>query len=253
MKDRLNNGVLIGTMLSEVANPNMLRVFRAAGFAFVIVDCEHGYFSLPQVAGLAAVANGMSFPLIVRIPGVERECILKYLDSGVDGILIPMMDTAETMRSAVAFAKYQPLGKRGISVTRAHSEYTPGPLAGYLERSNRRTMVFAQIETAEGVANAGEIAGVDGLDGLFIGPNDLAADLGSLGRFDTDEVVMAMNRVIAACRAAGKPTGCISSDTGFLRRCMDMGMTLVSCNSEVGMVLKAGKGIVGDLTLDSPR
>lgn len=253
MKDRLNTGALTGTMLSEVANPNLLRVFRAAGFSYVIVDCEHGYFSLPQVAALAAVANGMSFPIIVRIPGVERECILKYLDAGVDGILVPMMDSAATMRRVVDFAKYQPLGKRGISVTRAHSEYDPGPLAGYLERANRRTMVFAQIETAEGVANAEAIAAVDGLDGLFIGPNDLAADLGSLGRFDTEDVVRAMKSVVAACRSAGKPAGCISSDTGFLRKCREMGMTLFSCNSEVGMMLKAGKGIVAELALDSSR
>lgn len=247
MKESLGKKVLVGAMLSEVATPNIPRIFRAAGFDYVIADCEHGYFDYAQIAALAGVCNGFDFPFLVRVPGVERECIQKYLDIGADGLLVPMMDTAATMRKVVELAKYQPLGKRGISVTRAHSEYAPGKLGDYLERANRRTMVFAQIETAEGVANAAEIAAVEGLDGLFIGPNDLASDLGSLGKFDTPEVLEAIRKVIAACAAAGKPSGCLASDPAFLKRCVEMGMTLLNCNSEVGMIFKAAKQIVGEL------
>ncbi len=232
---------VMGAFLSEVPLPNLLRVMKAGGLDYVIVDCEHGYFDYAQ---LAAVANGIGLPLIVRIPGISREPIQKYLDAGADGLLAPMVETAQQARRLVQLAKYLPLGARGISTMRPHSEYNPGRLADYLEKANRHTLLLVQIETALGVANAQEIAAVEGLDALLVGPNDLAANLQTPGNFGTPQMQAALKTVAEAALAAQKPSGIISSNMGFLADCRRLGMSIFSCNSEVGLLHQAVKSMM---------
>lgn len=216
----------------------MLRLMQASGLDYVIVDCEHGYFDYSQVAALAAVGNGIHFPVIVRIPSISRDHIQKYLDAGVDGILVPMLETEEQARQLVSYGKYAPEGKRGISTMRPHSNYNPGKLTEYTAAANGRTMFFAQIETKKGVENIREIAGVPGLDGVFVGPNDLACDLGEMGNFDTPEMEFCIDQVISAAVEAGIPSGIITSKTDFIKSCRDKGMTMFSCDSELGLLKK---------------
>ena len=237
---------VLGAFLSEVAAPNLLRVMKVGGIDFVIVDCEHGSFDFSQVAALAAVANGIKLPIIVRIPSATREHIQKYLDAGADGLLLPMTGTPEQARELVCHGKYMPLGKRGISISRPHSEYNPGKLTDYLAKANDRVMLYVQIETAEGVENAAAIAAVEGIDGLLLGPNDLAADYGHPGDFDTPQVQSALRSVVEASASAGKPCGIISSKMDFLEECRNLGMRIFSCNSEVGLLYSGVRGMVKD-------
>lgn len=239
MKQIIREGKeVLGAFLSEIAAPNLLRLMQASGLDYVIVDCEHGYFDYSQVAALAAVGNGIHFPVIVRIPQVSREVIQKYLDAGADGLLVPMLETKEQAEELVRFGKYAPEGKRGISTMRPHSNYNPGSLATYTDAANRRIMLFAQIETRKGVADAEEIAQVKGLDGIFVGPNDLSCDLGTMGDFSTPEMKACLKRVAEAAGKAGLPSGVISSKTEFIRECRSMGMTMFSCDSELGLLKK---------------
>lgn len=239
MKERIHQGeMVLGAFLSEIAAPNLTRLMQAAGLDFVIVDCEHGYFDYSQVAAIAAVGSGVGFPVIVRVPQITRECVQKYLDAGVDGLLVPMLETPEQARQLVRFGKYAPEGARGISTMRPHSNYNPGKLTEYTVKANRRTMFFAQIETHTGVANAAEIAAVPGLDGMFVGPNDLACDLGCTGQFDTPEMEAAITQVIGAGKQSGKPIGIIASNPAFLRHWQQKGMTMFSCDSELGLLKK---------------
>ncbi len=239
-------GPVLGAFLSEIAAPNLLRVYKAAGLDFVIVDCEHGYFDDSQVAALAAVANGIGLPILVRIPHVSRDRIQKPLDAGVDGILIPMVGDAQTAQAAAALAKYPPQGQRGISTFRPHSQYAKIVLADYLREADRRTMVFAQIETRQGLARADAIAAVDGLDGLFVGPNDLAADMGAPGMLNSEAMQAAYRAVTSAAAAHGKPAGIITSDETLIRDCRQAGMRLFSCNSETGLLSKQVARTVGN-------
>ncbi|WP_251445722.1 HpcH/HpaI aldolase family protein [Vermiculatibacterium agrestimuris] len=247
-KERIqNNEMVLGAFLSEIPAPNLTRLMQAAGLDYVVVDCEHGYFDYSQVAALAAVAGGVGFPLIVRAPHISRECIQKYLDAGVDGILIPMLNTPQQAEELVRFGKYAPQGERGISTMRPHSNYNPGKLSEYTQKANGRTMFFAQIETVQSVENAQRIAAVDGIDGLFVGPNDLACALGCTGNFDTPEMEAALAKVVAAGKAAGKPTGVIASNPAFLRHWQAQGMTLFSCDSELGLLKKGIQAMIKDV------
>lgn len=236
----------IGMFLSEIAAPNLMRLYRSCGLDFVIIDCEHGYFSHAQVAALAAVANGVGLTAIVRVPCISREHIQKVFDLGADGILVPMTGTAEQIAQAVEYTKYYPLGKRGASTMRPHSEYNPGKLAEYMEKANGRTMVFAQIETDEGVRNARDIAAVPGVSGLFVGPNDLSIDYGRPGESSTPEMEHAYRAVVEAGKAVGKPTGIITGNMPLIRHCEALGMQLFSCNSEVGLLAKQIKSMIAD-------
>ncbi len=247
LKEKIIEGkTVLGTMLSEIATPNIARILSAGGFEYIIIDCEHGYFDYSQTAAVVGISNGIGLPVIVRIPKIDRECITKYMDMGADGLLVPMTGTAQDIRRVVEYAKYAPLGKRGISTTRAHTNYNPPPLLEYTRQANDRTILFAQIETREGIQNIDEIAAVEGVDAVIIGPNDLAADLGTPGNFSTPEMSGAIQKVIDAGRRAGKPSGIIASGIPFLQQCREKGMTLFSCNSEVGMIMMGAKSIINN-------
>ncbi len=241
----------MGAFLSEIAAPNLMRVYKASGLDYVIIDCEHGYFGHPEVAALCAVANGIGLTAIVRVPCVSREHIQKIMDLGADGILVPMTGTAAQICQAVEYALYSPEGKRGASTMRPHSEYNPGKLVDYMKKANERVMVFAQIETDEGVKNAAKIAAVSGVSGLIVGPNDLSIDYGTPGASDTPEMENAYRAVIAAAQAQGKPTGIITGNMKLIHHCEELGMQIFSCNSEVGLLSKQIKAMVKEFN-DKP-
>jgi 2-keto-3-deoxy-L-rhamnonate aldolase RhmA len=166
------------------------------------------------------------------------------MDMGADGLLVPMTGTKEDIETVVRYAKYMPVGMRGVSTQRAHTEYNPPALSEYFASANDRTVIFAQIETCEGVANIEEILSTEGVDGALIGPNDMACDCGTPGDFHTEKMQSNIDRVIEAARRAGKPSGIISGNIPFLKECEQKGMTVFSCNSEVGMIIKGAKQIV---------
>jgi 2-dehydro-3-deoxyglucarate aldolase/4-hydroxy-2-oxoheptanedioate aldolase len=245
LKEKMEHGdFVLGTMLSEVATPNIARVLSACGFEFIIIDCEHGYFDHSQTAAILAVANGAGLSTIVRMPQASRELITKYLDMGANGLLLPMTSTSEQIKEVVRYAKYSPMGERGISTQRAHTNYNPPPLQEYMAEANRRTILFAQIETREGIANIDAILSVEGVDGALIGPNDLACDYGAPGILDNPAMAAGIDIVIAAAKRAGRSCGIISGKVPLLQKWREKGMTILSCNSEVGMIMEAGKRIV---------
>lgn len=242
LKQRIKQGeTVVGTMLSEISTANVVRVMKTAGFEFIIVDCEHGYFDFSQLANIISVACGFDMPIIVRIPTIERGFITKVLDMGGLGILVPMVSTVEDARKVVELAKYPPLGLRGVSTTRAHTNYNPPPLEEYIKIANERTIVFTQIETREGVSNAEGIAAVDGVDGLIVGPNDLATNQGWAGHLETPQMDASVRKVITAAKNCGKASGIIDSHVDFLKKWQAQGMNVFSCSSEIGMMMKMAK------------
>ena len=228
--------VVLGTMLSEFPTPNIIRVLQAGGVDFVIVDAEHGPFDFSQLAGLVAVANLIDLPILIRIPEIRREWISKVLDMGADGLLVPMVSTREDAEKIVEYAKYTPLGNRGVSPTRAHTTYRPGKLSDYFQTANDRTVILTQIETPTGVENAKDIISVEGIDALMVGPSDLSTSYGAAGDCTVPIVVEAIQKVLTAAKEAGKTSGFIHSKPEVLRSWQEQGMTIFSCGSELNMI-----------------
>ena len=231
----------LGVMLSEFANPNIVRVLAKGGYEFIIIDDEHGYFDLSQVAAIVALAESRGIPIMVRIPGVTRDYITKILDMGAEGILVPMVNTPEQAKEIVRYAKYAPLGKRGVSTTRAHTDYDPPALEEYFREANKRTLIAVQFETQEAISNLEEIASVEGIDALFIGPNDLACDMGIPGKVADPKILDAVAKVTEYGNRLGKPTGIITSNTKLIEGCIERGVQFFSYGSELDLLKAAAK------------
>ena len=190
-------------------------------------------------------ASLVSLPLIVRLPDNSRAVITKLADMGVGGFLLPMTNTKEDAEKLVRYAKYAPIGERGVSTTRAHTHYNPPPLLEYMEAANRRVKVYAQIETVEGVENVADILSLEGVDGVFIGPNDLSVSLGCIGK--KEPVYECFEAVAKAAEAAGKPWGVITADKDLIACARRLSVDMISCGSELNMLINGCKKIKNEI------
>jgi len=248
LRELLRSGDMIcGTMVSEVAVPNLAYMLKECGFQFIIIDCEHGSFDYSQVSALLTGARGSMLPAIIRLPDNTRANIIKYLDMGAQGLLLPMTNSLDDIIPVAQMARYPPAGLRGISTTRAHNGYNSSNFSDYIRRANAEVMVFAQLETSDGIADADRILALEGVDGIFIGPNDLSMDLGVFGKLDAPELDAAIRNVASICTVKKKVWGVITSNLPLIRSCREKGMEIVSCGSETGMIIQCGRQLVQNL------
>jgi len=231
---------LIGCWCS-LANPITTEVLGVAGFDWILLDGEHSpndvITFIPQ---LMALKDSVSAP-VVRPSWNNPVELKRLLDGGFYNFLIPFVESADEARRAVAATRYPPQGFRGVSVAQRSNRY--GTVAGYFEGVNEQICVMVQIESAKGVAAAADIAAVDGVDGLFVGPSDLAAGLGHLGNANHPEVQDAMAKIFAAAKAAGKPVGILAGVEADARRYIAQGASFVAVGSDLGVFRSATQAL----------
>ena len=178
------------------------------GLDYVIIDNEHGPVGLETAARLIESAKGAGLCPFVRINAIERGQILKMLDAGAMGLIVPQVHTPDEVRELISYAKFRPLGNRGYCPSAdggwGCGEEYEGGMAGYMEEANEKTLVIPQCETAECLENIEEILSIDGVSGIFIGPYDLSIALGIPGSFDAPAHKAAVEKIKKACEAAGK-------------------------------------------------
>jgi 2-dehydro-3-deoxyglucarate aldolase/4-hydroxy-2-oxoheptanedioate aldolase len=194
---------LLGTIFS-LGSSDVAEIISLAGFDWVLIDMEHSTLSLDAVQS-ALQAAGEKIIKIVRVPGNDEIWIKRVLDTGCDGILVPMVKSAGEAELAVASARYPVTGNRSVGVTRAHGYGSD--FAGYVERANREIIVMIQVEHIEAVNNIDSILAVKGIDAVFIGPYDLSSSMGLMGQTDHPDVKAAIEIVKNKCRKAGLPWG----------------------------------------------
>jgi len=204
VKEKLSRGeAALGGNLNYYS-PALVEFLGALGFDWVFIDCEHGWMSESEVEHMVRAAEAFDLVPIVRVPTNSPPVILRFLDLGVMGIVVPHVDTREQAEAAIRAAKYYPMGERGSNYgTGRNNDYGVGmgDVREYYEASNRETMVIALIESAEGVRNVEGIVSVPGLDASWLGPADLAQSMGMPGQQAIDE---ALDRVVEATIRAGK-------------------------------------------------
>ena len=240
LKARLRNGEsIIGTMITTVDNPDIAKILKVCGFDFFIIDNEHGSYDYSAVARICSVARAIDFTTVIRIPEPRREVVLKYMEMGADGILLPNCESAETAKLLVEYSKYAPMGDRGVSLQRGHTGYiAPKSATEYMQKANEENIIMCQIESPKGVENVEAILNVEGVDACFIGPNDLSQSYGLMGQFDHPTIVGAMDKVVAAAKAKGKFSGVhFTGSPEMLKPWMAKGMTLNLWSNEVTMIL----------------
>lgn len=249
LKARLKQGErVLGTMITVFDNPEIAKILKVCGFDYFIVDCEHGGFNYGAVANILALARETGIAGLVRVPEPKREVILKFMEMGATGLLLPNTDTPEQARALVEHSKYLPLGKRGVSLMRPHTGFEKIESASqYMQDSNTDTLLMAQVESPLSVQNAEAILDVEGIDALFIGPNDLTQNMGIFGQFTHPEYIAALERIIESARKKGKFSGIHLMSSAGLKPWIEKGMSLNLCGSDVDLLMKASRAAIAEV------
>ncbi len=227
----------IGCWVS-MADPAAAEIAATAGFDWLVIDNEHAPNDLRStLAQLRAVAAYPAEP-VVRLVADETWMIKQVLDIGARTLLIPMVETAAQAGRIVSAMRYAPEGNRGMGYRGARaSRY--GAVSDYLDRYADDLCLLVQVETRAGLAALDDILGVDGVDGVFIGPSDLSADLGYPGRAGAPEVLEVIAGAIRRIRAAGKAPGVLATDPAWARVCLADGAQFVALGLDT-LVLAQG-------------
>ena len=243
LKKRLRNGEsILGTMITVFDSPEIAKILKVCGFDYFVIDCEHGPFDYSSVANILTVAREAGIPGIVRIPEVKREVVLKYMEMGAAGLLLPNTDTAEQAQLLVNYAKYSPVGNRGVSLLRSHTGFEPvGNAVEYMNRINEETVLMVQIESVEGVRNVAAMLDIEGIDAAFIGPSDLSQSMGIMGQLGHPDFIAALDSIIQAAKERGKYSGTHLMSIDALAPWIAKGMTLNLWSCDVLHMMTAAK------------
>jgi 4-hydroxy-2-oxoheptanedioate aldolase len=210
LRTRVTAGELaIGTFVGTAA-PIVAEVCAAAGFDYLLLDLEHGAGGEEQLRATIPAAASYGVPTVVRVESDARIRIGRVLDAGAAGIMLPRMDTVDDVRAAIRHLRYPPRGDRGVATYNRACRFGLDPDA--LFRADDEILGIVQIESARAVGNAAEIAAVDGVDVLFVGPRDLSHDLGVPGQVTAPEYREALGRVLRAAQKHGKACGMLVPD-----------------------------------------
>ncbi len=232
LKARLRSGERLLGVLLRLPNESLVELAGHSGFDVVVLDCEHGPVDGVALQHHVAAAESVGLEVLVRTGGADPGEVLRVLDLGVAGIVVPHVRDAGAARAAVAAAHYPPLGSRGFaSYTRA-GRYGVVPAAEHLRRTAERTVVVVMVEDADGVANAGGSLAVEGVDAVLVGPADLAVSLGVLDGPDDAEVRRATAHVHAEAGRRGRSVVVVVGSRPAAAAAFDDGAHLVVYNTQ---------------------
>ncbi len=246
--------VKVGHFVVEFATPGIGHMLRNAGCEFVFLDLEHSGFGFETVKAALRFFEAADVPVMLRVPSKETHHIARAMDMGAEGMIVPMLGTADEARTVLAAMKYAPEGTRGVALGIAHDAYRSAPVHEALAAANRRSVFIALIETEEGIENVEAIAAVDGVDCLWVGHFDLSVSMGIPGDFANPRFGAALLRIQAAARAHGKSLGrmvpspeaakeafmqgadfiCYSGDVWLFQQALSQGVAAIrlSCEGE---------------------
>ncbi|WP_020096683.1 aldolase/citrate lyase family protein [Microbacterium sp. 11MF] len=223
-------------------SPLVAEICAGAGLDWLLIDMEHSPNGLESVLAQLQAVAAAPVTAVVRVPFGDVVTIKQVLDIGAQNILVPMVDTAAQAAELVAAVRYPPHGRRGVGSALARSGRW-NRVEDYLADADRHVSLFVQVETVEGVRNAAEIAAVDGIDGVFVGPSDLAASMGLLGAQTHPDVVAAVLDAFAAVRASGKPVGVNAFDPDAAQRYLDEGASFVLVGADVTLLARGSEAL----------
>ena len=235
---------VIGTMLVEIRQPGVMTLLANAGFDFVLIDNEHGPFSIETIADLSRAARAAGITPIVRVPELSYAHVVQPLDAGAQGIMLPRVTSVEQVELCVSYMKYPPEGRRGAVLGRGHTGFRAGPLGETLAALNRESLLIIQIETAEAAQAVEALVAVRGVSAALIGPTDLSVALGVAGQMEHPTLVGAIERTMAACQARGVIPAIHTNDVAMTAAWARRGMRLVSINSEAGLLMAGARAAV---------
>lgn len=245
LRDRMRAGDLLAGTFQKTPTPDVFEVLSLSGLDFVCLDAEHAPFGRVQLDACLAVARAKAYPTLVRVPDGEPSTLLRALDAGATGVVIPHVFSAEKA-AAVALASRFGHGGRGYAGSTRWAGFATRSMGDVLAQSREETIVIAQIEEPEGVEAADAIAAIDGIDALFVGPADLAVCLGETS-IDAAPVRDAMRQVGEACARHGKTLVTFAASAASAGELRALGVTMFLIASEHGFMLQGARAAVAGL------
>jgi len=226
---------------SSIPSNYTVEVIAGAGFDWILLDTEHSPNDLESVFAQLQAAAGYPASAIVRVPWSDQVVLKRYLDAGVQTVLIPFVSTADEARMAVSYTRYPPNGVRGVGGTTRATRF--GRVRDYTKHVEKELCVLVQVETKQGLDEIEAICAVDGVDGVFIGPADLHASLGYTGETANPAVLPLIDDAIRRIRAAGKAPGVLTPVESLARRWLDCGALFVAVGADVGILARGAEAL----------
>jgi len=220
-------------------------LLAGSGFDWVVIDTEHSHTDVPDVLlALQAMAPFEATNVVVRPAWNDPVLIKRVLDFGAQNIIVPYVQTAAEAQATVDAVRYPPRGMRGVAGGTRASNY--GRDKSYTKTADAEICLIVQVETRASLSHLEAIAAVDGVDGVFIGPADLAASLGHPGELGHPEVKTAIEDAIRRLAAVGKPSGILTLDRAFARRCIEVGTTFTAVGTDTALLVAAADGLAAE-------
>lgn len=237
-RSRLRGGeLLLGTMVT-LRDAAVAEVLAEIGFDWLFIDGEHGPLETGDLLSVLRAVQPRT-ACVIRVPAVEEAAIKRVLDLGADGVIVPMVNTAEQAASVVRWSRYAPQGGRGVGLARAHGYGLR--FREYVASANDRVAVIVQAEHEQAVRNIEAIVQVEGVDAVQLGPYDLAASMGKMGQVDDPAVVAAIEHVLRTCQQARIPVGWFAVTAAAAQPYIDRGCTLITAGVDVLLLADAAK------------
>ena len=245
LRQRLGAGDPVwGAFMHELRSPGAVHMLAQSGFDYIIIDGEHGTHDLSTIRHMIESAHAAGICPLVRSPGLDRGFIHQVLDAGGEGIVFPQLRTAEEARQAVQFSKYAPMGSRGVHTKRPHTNFKAPDWRTFFDEANRNLLTAIQIETRGAVDEVDEIAALEGVDCLYLGPSDLSTELGCPGQFDDPGVVRAIREVAEAAQRHGKIAAFQMGKPEQADQLMKIGYRALSCGSGLGFLADGARRVL---------
>jgi 2-dehydro-3-deoxyglucarate aldolase/4-hydroxy-2-oxoheptanedioate aldolase len=243
LKDEFENGTNVVSAWLSVGHPAVAEVTAAQDFDFVLIDTEHTAMSLETVENMSRGVDATEgdTETIVRVPSNDAVRIKRVLDIGVAGVMVPMIETAEEAREVVEATRYPPKGIRGVASGRA-TEYGDD-FQEYVETANESIVTIVQIENRRGLENAAEIAAVDDIDAVFVGPADLSANLGIFAEWENEQLNEGIERVIDVGDSADIPVGTLVVDPDDIEMRVEQGFDYLIVGKDTSHLASANEAI----------
>ena len=241
---------LIGSWLMS-GSPVIAEAMGSVGFDYLVLDMEHVAIDVPDAMAMLQAIEATGTPALVRLVWNDMVLIKRILDAGAQSIMLPFVQNADEARAAVSAARYPPAGVRGVAGIHRASRW--GNVKTYLKEANNEVMVIVQLETIGALEKIEEIAAIDGLDGLFIGPADLSASMGLLGDMNNTRVQALLERGAKFCNSIGKPIGIVAATPEMSKRYVDYGYDHVAVGIDVGMMITRANEYLAAMRQQAPK
>jgi 4-hydroxy-2-oxoheptanedioate aldolase len=243
VKERLRNGETVIGVFIPMPSPDIVELVALAGFDFALLDAEHGRISPGDAYPMVLAAEARDIPAFVRVGENDRQVVLKYLDIGVSGVMIPQTNTPELVADALSGMRYAPAGLRGLAGGRTFDYGQSAPMTEMVPAINERVLSIIQFEHIDALAHLDEILATPGIDVLFVGPTDLHQSMGFGGQLGHPEVEAVIEQVAARARDTNVALATVAPDANAINRRIAQGFRMIVPNVPA-LFIRAAKDLL---------